>query len=389
MNSPYPTLNFGLGEDIDMLRDAVYQMCQKEIVPRAADIDRSNEFPMDLWRTLGDMGLLGITIEDSYGGSGMGYLAHSVVMEEISRASASVGLSYGAMSNLCLNQLGKNGNEEQKQKYLPKLCSGQHIGALAMSEANAGSDVVSMTLNARKQGDSYILNGTKMWITNSTQADYICLLANTSDDQKHRNKSLIVVPTDTPGFSTSKRLNKLGMRASDTAQLFFDDVVVPQRYLIGEEGKGFTYQMMQFQEERLAATAICIKGLENCIRDTVEYTSQRQAFGKPLLDNQIINMKLADMQMEVEALRALTYRTCEMYINGEDPTLLASYSKLKAGKLCNSIPTECLQFWGGMGYMWDNPVGRAMRDMRLTSIGGGADEVMLGIIGKRMGLMAK
>jgi citronellyl-CoA dehydrogenase len=225
-----------------------------------------------------------------------------------------------------------------------------------------------------------------MGITNSTQADFICLLVNTSDDQKHVNKSLIIVPTNTPGFSTSPRLNKLGMRASDTAQLFLDDVVVPRRYLIGEEGKGFTYQMMQFQEERLAATSTCIKGLENCIRDTIEYTSTREAFGKPLIHNQIINMKLAELQMEVECLRAITYRACELYINGEDPTLLVSYSKLKTGKLSNSIPTECLQFWGGMGYMWDNPVGRAMRDMRLTSIGGGADEVMLGVIGKRLGL---
>jgi citronellyl-CoA dehydrogenase len=282
--------------------------------------------------------------------------------------------------------LARFGSDELKRDFLTPAIAGDMVTSIGVSEPHAGSDVAAIKTTAIKRGDDYVINGTKMWITNSTQADYICLLANTSDDQKHVNKSLIIVPTDVPGFSTSSRLNKLGMRASDTAQLFFDDVVVPQRYLIGEEGKGFTYQMMQFQEERIAGSAITIKGLENCINETIEYTSQRQAFGKPLLNNQIINMKLAEMQMEIESLRALTYRACETYINGGDPTLLASYAKLKAGKLCNSIPTECLQFWGGMGYMWDNPVGRAMRDMRLTSIGGGADEVMLGIIGKMMGL---
>jgi citronellyl-CoA dehydrogenase len=372
------------------IRRTVRQFVEKEVNPYVNEWEEAGIFPAhELFKKAGDLGLLGIHKPEEYGGLGLDYSYAMVAHEEWGSAShGSVPMAVSVQTDMATPALARFGSDALRQQFLTPAIAGDMVAAIGVSEPHAGSDVSAIKTTAKKRGDDYVINGTKMWITNSTQADYICLLANTSDDQKHRNKSLIVVPTDTPGFSTSKRLNKLGMRASDTAQLFFDDVVVPQRYLIGEEGKGFTYQMMQFQEERLAATAICIKGLENCIRDTVEYTSQRQAFGKPLLDNQIINMKLADMQMEVEALRALTYRTCELYIYGEDPTLLASYSKLKAGKLCNSIPTECLQFWGGMGYMWDNPVGRAMRDMRLTSIGGGADEVMLGIIGKRMGLIA-
>ncbi len=370
------------------IRRTVSQFIEKEVNPYVEEWEDEGIFPAhEVFKKAGNLGLLGIHKPEEYGGLGLDYSYALVAQEEWgSAAHGSVPLAIAVQTDMATPALARFGSDELKREFLTPAIAGDMVSAIGVSEPHAGSDVAAIKTTAVKRGDDYVINGTKMWITNSTQADYICLLANTSDDQKHNNKSLIIVPTNTPGFSTSPRLNKLGMRASDTAQLFFDDVVVPQRHLIGEEGKGFTYQMMQFQEERIAGSAITIKGLENCIRDTIEYTSQREAFGKPLLNNQIINMKLADMQMEVESLRALTYRACEIYINGEDPTLLASYAKLKAGKLCNSIPTECLQFWGGMGYMWDNPVGRAMRDMRLTSIGGGADEVMLGIIGKMMGL---
>lgn len=378
-------------EQHNEIRRTVSQFVEKEINPYVDEWEDAGIFPAhEVFKKAGDLGLLGIHKPEEYGGLGLDYSYALVAQEEWgSAAHGSVPLAIAVQTDMATPALARFGSDELKRDFLAPAIAGDMVSAIGVSEPHAGSDVAAIKTTAKKRGDDYVINGTKMWITNSTQADYICLLANTSDDQKHNNKSLIIVPTNTPGFSTSPRLNKMGMRASDTAQLFFDDVVVPQRYLIGEEGKGFTYQMMQFQEERIAGSAITIKGLENCIRDTIEYTSQRQAFGKPLLNNQIINMKLAEMQMEVESLRAITYRACETYVNGEDPTLLASYAKLKAGKLCNSIPTECLQFWGGMGYMWDNPVGRAMRDMRLTSIGGGADEVMLGIIGKMMGLGAR
>lgn len=373
------------------IRRTISQFVEKEINPYVEEWEEAGIFPAhEVFKKAGDLGLLGIHKPEEYGGLGLDYSYSMVALEEWGSAKhGSVPMAISVQTDMATPALARFGSNELRQEFLAPAIAGEMVASIGVSEPHAGSDVAAIKTTARKRGNDYVINGTKMWITNSTQADYICLLANTSDDQKHVNKSLIIVPTDTPGFSTSPRLNKLGMRASDTAQLFLDDVVVPQRYLIGEEGKGFTYQMMQFQEERLAATAICIKGLENCISNTVEYTSNREAFGKPLINNQIINMKLAEMQMEVECLRAITYRACDLYVKGEDPTLLVSYSKLKAGQLSNSIPTECLQFWGGMGYMWDNPVGRAMRDMRLTSIGGGADEVMLGVIGKRLGLLAK
>ncbi len=373
------------------IRRTVFQFVEKEINPYVEEWEEAGIFPAhEVFKKAGDLGLLGIHKPEEYGGMGLDYSYAMVAQEEWGSAThGSVPMAISVQTDMATPALARFGSDELREEFLTPAIAGDMVASIGVSEPHAGSDVAAIKTTAVKRGDDYVINGTKMWITNSTQADYLCLLANTSDDQKHQNKSLIVVPTNTPGFSTSPRLNKLGMRSSDTAQVFLDDVVVPQRYLIGEEGKGFIYQMMQFQEERLAATAICIKGLENCIRNTIDYTSQRQAFGKPLLENQIINMSLAEMQMEVEALRALTYRACELYINDEDPTLLASYAKLKAGKLSKTIPNECLQFWGGMGYMWDNPVGRAMRDMRLTSIGGGADEVMLGIIGKQLGLQTK
>ncbi|RZV49537.1 MAG: acyl-CoA dehydrogenase, partial [Pseudomonadales bacterium] len=271
--------------------------------------------------------------------------------------------------------------------FLGKAISGEAVFSIAVSEPHAGSDVAAIKTVAEKDGDDYIINGSKMWITNSTQADYLCLLANTGGDNKHSSKSLIVVPTNASGISLSEKLDKLGMRSSDTAQIFFDNVRVPQKNLIGSEGAGFVYQMQQFQEERLFAAATNLKGMEWCINKTIDYTRERQIFGKSVLDNQVVHFRLAELQTEVEALRALTYDAVEGYINGDDVTLKASMAKLKSGRLCREVSDACLQYWGGMGYMWDNPVARAYRDMRLASIGGGADEVMLSIISKFMGTM--
>ena len=373
------------------IRRTVANFVENEVNPYVDQWEDEGIFPAhDLFRKAGELGLLGISKPVEQGGMGLDYSYNMVALEEWGLTSCgSIPMAVGVQTDMATPALARFGSDQLKEQFLAPAIAGDMVCSIGVSEPSAGSDVAAIKTTARKKGDDYVINGTKMWITNSTQADFIVLLANTSDDQKHRNKSLIVVPTDVAGFSHSQRLNKLGMRSSDTAQLIFDDVVVPQSHLIGEEGMGFTYQMMQFQEERLAGAAMCIKGLEQCIDKTIEYTSQREAFGKPLIDNQIVHMRLAEMQMEVECLRSLCYEACEQYVNGEDPTLLASYAKLKCGQLTRTIPSDCLQFWGGMGYMWDNPVSRAMRDFRLTSIGGGADEVMLGIIGKRMGLMAK
>jgi citronellyl-CoA dehydrogenase len=378
-------------EQHDQIRHTVQQFVEKEVNPHVDQWEEEGIFPAhDLFKKAGDLGLLGINKPEAYGGLGLDYSYTMVAMEEWGlTACGSIPMAIGVQTDMATPALANFGSDELRQQFLAPAIAGDMVCSIGVSEPHAGSDVAAIKTSARKRGDDYVINGTKMWITNSTQADFIVVLANTSDDQKHQNKSLIVVLTDTPGFSHSERLNKLGMRSSDTAQLFFDDVVVPQRYRIGEEGQGFQLQMMQFQEERIAGAVMTIKGLEQCINQTIEYTSDRTAFGKRLIDMQYINMQLAEMQMEVEALRALCYRACEVLVEGGDPTMLASYAKLKAGQLTRTLPSDCLQFWGGMGFMWDNPVSRAMRDMRITSIGGGADEVMLNIIGKRMGLVSK
>ena len=292
MNAGYPTLNFGLGEEMDMLRDAVYQMCQKEIAPRAATIDKDNEFPSDLWRKFGDMGLLGITVDEKYGGSSMGYLAHSIVLEEISRASASVGLSYGAMSNLCLNQLSKNGSEEQKEKYLPKLCSGEHIGALAMSEPNAGSDVVSMKLHARKEGDKYILNGAKMWITNGPDADVYIIYAKTDPQGGSRGITAFIVERDYPGFSRSPKLDKLGMRGSNTCELVFEDCEVPAENIMRNEGDGVKILMSGLDYERTVLSGGLVGIMQACVDEVLPYLHDRKQFGQSIGEFQLMQGKL-------------------------------------------------------------------------------------------------
>ena len=377
-----------LTEEHREIRRTVTNFVNNEINPYVDEWEQAGIFPAhEVFKKAGDLGLLGICKPTEYGGLGLDYSYSLVANEAWGRVHCgSIPMAIGVQTDMATPALDRFGSDELRQRYLAPAIAGDMVTSIGVSEPHAGSDVANIKTTARKRNGDYVINGTKMWITNSTQANYVVVLANTSDDQKHHNKSLIVVPTDTPGFTTSQRLNKLGMRSSDTAQLFFHDLVVPRSNLIGDEGKGFAMQMMQFQEERLCAAALVLEALELCISSTVEYTSGREAFGKRLIDNQLVHTRLAEMQMEVEALRALTYHACEQYVAGEDPTMLASFAKLKAGQLTRTIPNDCLQFWGGMGFMWDSIISRMYRDLRLTSIGGGADEVMLGIIGKRMGL---
>ena len=373
----------------DALRKTVRDFVEKEINPYCDEWEAAGEFPIkDLFKKLGDLGLLGIQKPEAYGGMGLDYSYNLVAAEELGLAlCGGVPLAIGVQTDMCTPALARFGSDELKREFLAPAIAGDRVGCIGVSEVDAGSDVAGIRTNARKDGDDYIINGSKMWITNSPKADFICLLANTSDDKPHRNKSLILVPTDTPGVSFSPHLNKLGMRSSETAQIFLDDVRVPQRNRIGAEGTGFMMQMMQFQEERMWGAANVIKALEACIDRTTTYCRERRTFGQVLIDNQYIHFRLAELQTEVEALRALTYQACEQHIAGQDATRLASMAKLKAGRLGREVTDACLQFWGGNGYMWDNPVSRAFRDVRLVSIGGGADEIMLGIICKLMGIL--
>ena len=373
----------------EAIRATVAQFIDKEINPYCDQWEEAGIFPAHkVFKKLGDLGLLGISRPIEFGGMGLDYSYQTVFAEELGRIrSGGVGMARGVQTDMDTRALANHGTDQLRREFLMPAIAGDMVCSVAVSEPHAGSDVSAIKTTAIKDGDDYIINGTKMWITNSTQADFICLLANTSDNGPHANKSLIIVPMNLPGISLSKKRNKLGMRSSDTAQIFFDDVRVPQRHLIGEEGAGFRYQMEQFQEERIYAAAGNLKMLEFVINDTIEYTRQRQAFGKSILDNQVVHFRLAELQTDVACLRALTYDAVEGYINGEDVTLKASMAKLKAGRLSREVTDSCLQYWGGMGYMWDNPVSRAYRDGRLASIGGGADEVMLGIISKHMGIL--
>jgi len=374
-------------EEHEAIRNTIAQFIDKEINPYCDQWEKEEMFPAhELFKKMGDLGLLGIAKPTEYGGMGLDYSYQIVFSEELGRiASGGVSMAIGVQTDMSTPAMAKFGSDYIKETFLVPAIAGDAVCSIAVSEPHAGSDVANIKTTAVKDGDDYVINGTKMWITNATQADYLCLLANTGGDNPHMSKSLIVVPTNTPGISFSEKLDKLGMRSSDTAQIFFDDVRVPQKNLIGEEGMGFTYQMMQFQEERLYCASGALKAMEHCINSTIEYTRERMAFGKPLLDQQVIHFRLAELQTEVEALRALTYNAVDGYINGVDVTLKASMAKLKAGRLVREVSDSCLQYWGGMGFMWDNPVSRAYRDQRLCSIGGGADEVMLSIICKKMG----
>ena len=384
MNTPYPTLNFNLGEDIDMLRDSVFQFCNKEIAPRAANIDSSNEFPMDLWRKLGDMGLLGITVNEKYGGTGMGYLAHSVAMEEISRASASVGLSYGAHSNLCVNQLHKNGTEEQKHKYLPKLCSGEHIGALAMSEPNAGSDVVSMKLKAEKHGDHYVLNGSKMWITNGPDADTYVIYAKTDTTAGSKGITAFIVERNYPGFSRQQKLDKLGMRGSNTCELVFENCQVPCENILGGEGRGVAVLMSGLDYERTVLSGGPVGIMQACLDVVLPYIHERKQFDQPIGEFQLMQGKIADMYTDLNASRAYLYavaRACDL---GQDSRKDAAAVILFTAEKATQMALQAIQALGGNGYTNDYPAARLLRDAKLYEIGAGTSEVRRMLIGREL-----
>ena len=357
-----------------------------EINPHVDEWEAAEIFPAhEVFGKLGALGYLGLTKPQDHGGSGLDYSYSVVMAEALGHISCgALPMAIGVQTDMATPALARFGSAALCEEFLAPAISGKAVACIGVSEPHAGSDVSAIKTTARKDGDDYIINGGKMWITNSLQADWMCLLANTSEGAAHKNKSLIVVPMNTPGITRAKKIRKIGMMASDTGVIHFDDVRVPQRNRIGEEGMGFTYQMMQFQEERLWAAANAIQGLTNCIDQTIEYTRERKAFGKSVLDNQVVHFTLAELKTEIECLRALTYMATEHYVAGKDVTEWASMAKLKAGRLLRSVPDACLQYWGGMGYTWDNPVSRLYRDGRLASIGGGADEVMLGIISKYM-----
>lgn len=377
------------------LQDSVKQLIKKEIDPFINEWEAAEIFPAhQVFKKLGSAGFLGVNKPVEFGGMGLDYTYEIAFCEAIGAVSAGgVGMAIAVQTDMATPALARFGSDELRELFLKPSIAGDYVVCLGVSEAGAGSDVASVKTTARKDGDDYVINGSKMWITNALQADWMCLLANTSDGNPHRNKSLICLPLREngkllPGI-TMQKLKKVGMWSSDTAQVFFDNVRVPQRYRIGEEGMGFTYQMRQFQEERLSGATRRVTALLNVIGDTIDYTRARKAFGKSILDNQVVHFRMAELKTEVELLRSLIYRAAQVHMNNDDMTELASMAKLKAGRLCREVTDSCLQYWGGMGFTWENPVSRAWRDLRLISIGGGADEVMLTIICKHMGILPK
>ena len=375
-----------LTHEHDEIRRTLERFIADEINPHVDDWEAAEAFPAhEVFKKLGDLGLLGLTKPTDYGGMALDY-SYSVVMAEAlgDVACGAIPMAIGVQTDMATPALARFGSDALRRQFLAGAISGELVGCIGVSEPGAGSDVASIKTTARKDGDDYVINGAKMWITNSLQADWMCVLANTSQGAAHKNKSLIMVPMDTPGVTRAKKIRKIGMMASDTGLIHFDDVRVPQRYRVGEEGMGFTYQMMQFQEERLWAAANAIQGLANCVEETIAYARERQIFGKSVLDNQVVHFKLAELKTEIEALRGLVYMATEKYVAGQDVTEWASMAKLKSSRLLRTVPDACMQYWGGMGYTWDNRVSRLYRDGRLASIAGGADEVMLGIISKYM-----
>lgn len=367
------------------LQESVQRFVEAEINPYIDEWERAETFPAhELFRKMGKQGFLGVNKPVEYGGMGLDYSYEIAFVEALSAVNGGgVPMAIGVQTDMATPALARFGSHELRQQFLAPSISGEYVACLGVSEVGAGSDVASIKTVARKDGDDYIIRGGKMWTTSGTQADWICLLANTSDGPAHRNKSLICVPMKSKGVEVAQKLRKAGMHSSDTAQLFFDDVRVPQRYRIGEEGMGFVYQMRQFQEERLFAAAGW-GGSARIIQETIDYLRQREAFGQPLLDNQYIYFKLAELQADVEAVRSMLYRAVQMYLDGEDVTQLASMAKLKGARTRRAVADWCVQFWGGMGYIAETRVNRFWRDSRLGSIGGGADEVMMDIIAKTM-----
>jgi citronellyl-CoA dehydrogenase len=375
----------------ETLRRTIERFCRDELNPHVDAWEDAGAFPAhEVFGKLGALGLLGLTKPVTAGGAALDY-SYAVVLAEAlgSCRCGGVPLAIGVQTDMATPALARIGSAELQREFLAPAVAGEMVACIGVSEPGAGSDVASISTTARKDGADYVINGGKLWITNGAQADWMCCLVTTSEGSPHRNKSLVVVPMKTAGVTVARRIRKLGMHCSDTAQIFFDDVRVPQRYRIGEEGMGFTYQMQQFQEERLWGAANSLGSLDNAIADTIEYTRGRRIFGKSVLDQQVVHYTLAELQTEIEALRALVYRATGLFVAGQDVTQLASMAKLKAGRLSREVADKCLQFWGGMGYTWENPVARLYRDGRLGSIGGGADEVMLSIISKLAGTQPK
>ena len=373
------------------IQNTLKRFIEAEINPHVDEWEEAEIFPAhEVFKKLGNLGLLGLTKPEAYGGAALDY-SYAVAMAEALGFihCGGIPMAIGVQTDMCTPALARFGSDELRRQFLAPAIAGDMVGCIGVSEPAAGSDVASIKSFARKDGDDYLISGQKMWITNSLQADWMCMLVNTGDGAPHKNKTLVMVPMDTKGIEKAKKIRKIGMNSSDTGLIYFDEVRVPQRYRIGVEGQGFMYQMMQFQEERLWAAASAIQGLTSCIELTIGWAQERKLFGATLADQQWVQFKLAEMKTEVESLRALTYRACELYVQGQDVTELASMCKLKSGRLNRIIPDGCLQFWGGMGFTWENRVSRKYRDGRLASIGGGADEVMLGILAKTMGIAKK
>ena len=384
--------------DHEQIRDTLKRYIDEHINPHVDEWEEAGIFPAhQVFKGLGDLGLLGLTKPEAYGGAGLDYSYGMVMAETLGHINCGgVPMAIGVQTDMCTPALARFGGDELRKEFLMPAIAGDMVGCIGVSEPGAGSDVAGIKSVARKDGDDYVISGQKMWITNSIQADWMCMLVNTSDGPAHKNKSLVMVPMRdgpngklTKGIEIAQKIRKIGMNSSDTGLIYFDDVRVPQRNLIGHEGAGFVYQMQQFQEERLWAAASSLVTLTECVRKTIEWAQQRKMFGATLIDQQWVQFKLAELQTEIEALRALTWRAGELYVGGQDVLQLASMAKLKAGRLTREVADTCLQFWGGMGFTWENRVSRLYRDGRLGSIGGGADEVMLGIIAKTMGMAKK
>ena len=379
------TLNFGFNQDLNQLKDTVYKFAQNEIAPLAKEVDENNEFPNFLWEKFGELGLLGITADEDYGGTGLNYLSHCIVMEEISRASASIGLSYGAFSNLCVNQINRNGNHEQKNKYLPELCSGKKIGALAMSEPNSGSDVVSMSLHAEKQGNkTYLLNGTKMWITNGPDADVLIIYAKTDPSAGSKGISAFIVEKDMVGFSVGKKIDKLGMRGSNTSELIFENCEVPEDNILGNPGDGASILMSGLDFERVVLAAGPLGIMASALDTVIPYTQERKQFGKSIGQFQLIQGKIADMYTTLNACRSYVYAVASACDRGETTRKDAAGCILYAAEKATSITLDAIQILGGNGYTKDYPVERLLRDAKLYEIGAGTSEIRRMLIGREI-----